>query len=126
MSGRSFSKVSGPNVHNSRPLVGGNMSSKGKTLSNRELSLTMKTVVSRQVRESSNVASAVVAARRGGKSCEERSNRVGQAHGEEKLRAAQMRATRRGVIYGDAVTEANKRGRKKSESKKETSFNPPR
>ena len=97
-----------------------------RTMSNRELSLTMKAVVSRQVRESSKAASAVVAARLGGKSCEERINRVGRAHGEEKLRAAQMRATRCGIIYGDAVTEANKRGGKKTEANKEKSFNPPR
>lgn len=86
----------------------------------------MKTIVSRQVRESSKVASAVVAARLGGKSCKERSNRVGRAHGEEKLRAAQIRATQRGATYGDAVTEANKRGSNKRESKRDDSFDPPR
>lgn len=95
-------------------------------MSSRELSLTLKTIGSRQVRESSKVASAVVAARLGGRSCEDRNNRVGRAHGEEKLRAAQMRATQRGVIYGDAVTEANKRGTKKGDSKKEKGFDPPR
>lgn len=94
-------------------------------MSNRELSLAMKAVVSRQVRESSKAASAVVASRLEGKSSEERTNRVARAHGEKKLRAAQMRATQRGVIYGDAVTEANKRG-SKVESKKEKNFDPPR
>lgn len=93
-------------------------------MSRRELSLTLKTIVSRQVRENSKAASAVTAARLGGRACEERNKRVGRAHGEKKLRAAQMRATQRGVIYGDAVTEANKLGGMKRGSKREKSFDP--
>lgn len=69
----------------------------------------MKTIGSRKVRENSKVASAVVAARVGGKRCE-RNNRVSHAHAEDKTRVAQLRAAKPGAIYGDAVKEANLHG----------------
>jgi len=85
------------------------MRSSGRAMSHRELSLTMKTIGSRKVRESSKVASATVAARVGGNRCE-RDNRVSRVHAEDKMRLAQQRAAKPGVIYGDAVKEANLRG----------------
>lgn len=93
-------------------------------MSKRELSLTMKAIVSRQVRESSKLASAVVASRFGGKSCDERRDRVGCAHDAEKVRARRC-GQQRAALYGNAVTEANKRGNKHA-SQKEKSFAPPR
>lgn len=86
------------------------MRSSGRAMSHRELSLTMKTIGSRKVRESSKVASAIVAARLGGKRHEECSNRVSRVHAEDKMRVAQLRAAKPGVVYGDAVKEANLHG----------------
>ncbi len=96
------------------------MRSSGRAMSRRELSLAVKTIGSRKVRESSKAASAVVAARVGGKRCE-RNNRVSRAYAEDKTRVAQLRAAKPGVIYGDAVKEANlhgcMRGGKRTSSK---------
>lgn len=69
----------------------------------------MKAIAAREVRESSKLASATVAARLQGQNGE-RSSRVTRAHGQEKLRVDQLRTTRREAIYGDAVKQANMRG----------------
>lgn len=90
-------------------------------MSRRELSLTMKAVVSREVRENSKVASTTVAGRLGGRSVQER-NRVGRAHGEEKLRVARLRAAKPGAVYGDAVKKANMRGSKNKGKQRTNSF----
>lgn len=77
-------------------------------MSHRDLSVALKAMASREVRESSKIASATVAARLKGQNSE-RSSRVAHAHRKEQLRVAQLRATRRESIYGDAVKEANMR-----------------
>lgn len=85
------------------------LGSRTSDMSHRQLSLTMKAIASRAVRESSKLASATVAARLRGQNGE-RSKRVNRAHGEERLKVAQLRTTRREAIYGDAVKQANMRG----------------
>lgn len=112
----------------SRPRPAGGDGGKGNKTSNRELSLMMKTIAYREVRESGKAASATVAARVGG--IAERSHRVvGRAYDEEKLRVARLRAIRRETVYGDAVKEANMRGtnyRSKAKQKRDETSRPPR
>lgn len=110
--GDSCSSSSGSSCNNRTMGGAGN-----KTMSHRELSLALKAIVSREVRENSKAASATVAARLGGRSVEERHNRVGRAHDEEKLRAARLRAAKPGAVYGDAVKEANMRANNGSKNR---------
>lgn len=88
------------------PITGGVFEGK---LSRHGLNLALKAVRAREVRDESQAASAAVAARLGGQLAD-RDDRVARARDREKLKQVLQRAARPGVIYGDAVKEANLRG----------------
>lgn len=70
--------------------------------------LAVKTVLSREVREGGKAAAATLAARLSEKMFES-DGRVVRARRREKMRAAELHASRPEAMYGDAVKHANLR-----------------